>query len=270
MAFWRSARPFAMLALVGLLTGAVHAAPIQGEIMESITVTTNAQGFQLEAGDGGNFQLPKFDPSDPRINNPYPTRTPQLVVVIINVTGRSFNGLNAVDNESKRHTGWGNVSIGTDITVRALTNNVPAVVLVFPQDSNSGFLDYDDPAEDGGSQPTIVFGGLELNGDYLGPDALSTGQGTSSDANTLTLDTAQNDLSEFVGPGTLDWSFLSKLATGGSWDVNPAMATTDPPDFDFTAEVRYLYFVEPEPGTLGLLGISGVAMLLRRRRRRTA
>jgi len=296
MAVWRTLRVLTILALIGFIAGPVHAEFMpngdgpngtngvtwpSGE--DHYVVVVNNGGANYECGDTGTFQLPKFDDQG---------GTKILQAVIISIEGWALEGFNAADNESPSFTGWGTVQIGAAIDVTSMTTTVPVVLLTAPTDSNSGFMDLDDPCEPS-TGSGLVHRGRELNADLTGPDCVSAGGDPNYDGDSVAMDKDPNDIAnallnqgdlivmdpmdprygtripvtDFLAPGTITWQFDSKLLTSGSWTVNPTQAQTDPPDFYFIADVRYPW-VMPEPTTVAMLALGGAALLLRRRSRR--
>ena len=99
-------------------------------------------------------------------------------------------------------------------------------------------------------------------GDFLGPDsfAVTGGSGNDSDSNTLF-----SGFGLYIGTGTFSTTISSVVetylsTTGGYGPINPL-----PGSFDGTVEVIYDYTV-PEPATMSLLALGGLAVLRRRRK----
>ncbi|MGF1632779.1 MAG: choice-of-anchor E domain-containing protein [Phycisphaerae bacterium] len=186
-------------------------------------------GLDYTAGSNGSFSMPQFDPG-----------LGTLLSVTVEVTGNSFGGSNALDNQSAQ-AGEASVTIGSNIFV---TGPSSLLILTQPSETNSGPV----AADDGGPI------------DFIGPDAISVVGTSSTDTDSDLLTTS---LSPYIGLGSVIFNFSSFVNTANSATVSPTFSTTSPPSFNFTATVTYEYI--PEPTGLSLLALGALPMVRRRR-----
>ncbi len=202
-------------------------------------------GGPFSVNDTGSFSLPQFDTQGG-------TRALQAVTLI--VEGWAFGGRIYVENEDGSSGGNATATVGAGITVDNALSTAPLVVLVIPKDSNSHFVDPDDPAE--GFFP-----------DFAGTDCLTVGLNDGQDLDSATID---QNLDEYVGDGEITWTFDSDTIATYNTTFAPFTVSANPTQFDFRARVQYIYEGGiPEPVSIALLG-GGAFVLLRRRRRRPA
>ena len=206
-------------------------------------------------GDSGSFSLPQY--YDPVWD---------LETVTVTITGVAVSGYNVFDNESDV-AGWAEVSLGVDITVTSDTPSAPVVTLVIPRETKHQDVAADEAGEAG---TEVLFLGHTLNADFAGPDSVRVETDGAADAETVMLaKAAGDDLSDWVGTGQITWHFASSLHATHSSNVPLGQVESEPPQFNFTAVVRYEN-LEPEPSSLLLLGGALAPVLIRRRRRRGA
>ncbi len=199
------------------------------------TVTYGTTYGPQAAGGSGTFTLPQFN-----------SALGILSSVQLTIVGNSAGGSNQIENESPT-AGSGTVSIGSNITVTG-----PAALLVLTQPAQSNT---DSVAADSDGGP-----------DYLGDDVLSVTGTNSTDTQSDLLQNPFDDLSAYIGAGTVTFNVASATNSSNSVDFSPSAAYTLPPDFDFTATVLYTFSPPiPEPASAVLLGIMGIGLLCRRR-----
>lgn len=250
MPYSKTAAGVAVFALIGLLAAPAAA----DEITHKIDVANG--GLNYHAGDAGSFAIPQFDDQG---------GSRKLHWVTFVLRGTSFGGCSVLDNEGP-FTGEATVGIGVDIAAYSTTVRAPVILQALCRDTKTGLVGPDDPAEDLHGLP-LLFGGIELNADFAGPDSIAAGQAPVSDETFVTLDAADWDLSEFIGTGAVEWNFTSSLFSSGSSSLSPFQATTELADFNLELTVIYgLGVGAPEPGTMALLATGGLVALLRRRR----
>lgn len=213
--------------------------------MKTYSITVDDGGSNFMAGAAGTFSLPKFDDKG---------GTRVLQQVTLQITTYFFGGRNALDSESQ-FAGLATVMIGSNLMV-----NAPLSLSVIT------------------TQPTQIAGNLPITADdetgepdFLdnGPDddCVSIAGQDFIDTRSSLLSDPPDDLSDYVGDGKVWIGFYSAVNSIASATVAPSWARVEAPEFYFDAEITYAYI--PEPATLGLLGMGGLVLLLRRRRKQT-
>ena len=174
-------------------------------------------------------QLPKYNGSD------------TLIGVQLILESFAYAGSIVWDNESDTPT---NVTLGIGANVTATGPDLTTLVAVPMTQGN-------DPSVDADNDGTV---------DFVGADSFFLAGGTSSDSDS----TFATNLSLYEGLGMFDIDIEAIVATlhlavGGSGDVQTTAGTTD-------GKVKVIYKTVPEPATMSLLAIGGVAALIRRKK----
>lgn len=195
----------------------------------------------LSAGASGNFNLPKFNPG-----------LGDLLKVTIEVTGNSYGGTHTLDSESA-FSGSAEVRIGSQVELTGPEN----FLLIQPVATNAGPVAADN--ESGPPDP------INNDPDWIGTDSIMVQAADIAHNEVVMLVDPGDDLSGYIGPGNLAFSFSSAVNSLSTASVAPAYTKTEAPTFDFTVTVTYEYI--PEPG-MALLFLGGLGGLLMRRRTR--
>jgi len=236
--------------IVALLAGAC-AVPAWGDIIiYTYDSTVDSPTGPFAVGQSGSFTLPQY-------NDPSP-----LIFVTIEVTGVTFGGENTWDNETDA-PGWAEVTLGAEIEVTSNTPAAPLVTLVIPQVTAHEDVEADDPSEAG---VPVYFAGHWMNADYAGADSVTVTATGGSDSDSDTLGPG-DDLTPFIGAGTVQWDFDSSLVAAHDSNNSLGQGQEDPPQFNFTARVIYEN-TAPEPAAVAVLCVGLGPILLRRRRAR--
>jgi len=248
---------FALVLLV--FPSVAGADAIEGD--ELFTYDSNAPGADPHGpficGETNSFTLPKFDDTV-KVFAFGQWRQRELVAVTVNVIGAARDGYILLDSEDPGEANAVLLTIGARLRVTSDTEPAPLVVITFPHDSNSGTMQ---PDSDGGA-------------DFTGSDSIAAVADGDTDANHATIDVAGDPGKQapWVGAGEyVTWNFDANSHLFA--EIRPAVepeGLLQSPTYHLVAEVRYHWQVMPEPLTGVVVGIGGVAMLLRRRRRRTA
>lgn len=193
-----------------------------------------------------------FGPT-PTGNASYPLLLPQFDITLGTLNSVTLmldvdtdSGSIAWDNEAGSPS---DVTLGIGAEVTA-TGPATLVVVVMPLQTGSAIGIAADEVADGA-------------GDFLGLDAFSVTGGSGNDSDNTTL---FSGFGAYIGTGTFSTTISSgvstSLSTSGGWGpINPS-----PGQFDGTLSVIYDYTV-PEPATMSLLAVGGLAALRRRRRK---
>jgi len=171
-----------------------------------------------------------------------------LLSVTLTLDAEASAGSITWDNESALLTDV-DLGIGGEVTATA-PSALTLVTLPMQEGSGTGIA-----ADEAGESP---------DPDFAGPDSFSVTGGTGTDSKFDTL-TPPADLTPYKGTGTFDVLIKSGLETdvhtsGGNGEIQYSNGKTSG-----TVTVTYEYL--PEPATLALLGIGGLGMLIRRRRK---
>lgn len=204
-------------------------------------------GSNYSAGDSGSFNLPQFNPS-----------LGTLTAVTLEITANAIGGTYRLDNESATDSGTASIELGADVTV---SGPASLLVLTFPKETASGFINVD-------SDGSADFAG----NDYLGI--------TTANASDTQSDTPDN-FSSYIGTGNVSFNFSSSGNNASNFqspldffDFFGGYQYNDV-GFNFDATITYEYELNddddgsaPEPGTLAMMGIVGLAMALLGRKRK--
>jgi len=211
-------------------------------LIENHSITVNDSGSNFVAGAWGEFSLPQFDDwGGTRI----------LEAVTLRVRADFFGGSNSLDSESL-FAGTASVMIGSGLFVDAPLSL--SVSLVQPSESSG---DMAVTADDEAGFPDFVDAGG-------GDDCVSVAGQDVTDVQSIALTNPPDDLSAYIGSGTITISFSSSITSMASATVGPTWAYVDAPTFCFDAEIIYTYV--PEPGTMSVLALGGLAIVRHRQK----
>jgi len=222
-------RKFAILfAVIAAVALLSASTPADAAIYSSVQ---DSETFSLGIGNNTTIYLDKFDPT-----------LGTLVSVTLTLDADASAGSITWDNEAANPS---TVILGIGATVTATApSSLTLVAVPLQQGSGSVAADSDGDA------------------DFIGGDAFSVTGGTGSDSDT---DSPASPFTGYVGTGeqfAVDITTLVKtyLETNGGYG---------PLDYDIgqtSGTVTVVYEYIPEPMTMGVLGLGGLGLLLRRRR----
>lgn len=189
-------------------------------------------GSSYMTGVAGSFDVTQFDSSLGTLTG---------VELIIN--GYSSGGTVQYESTSPAAV---NVSLNVITQIKVYDNDSSLIVITTP----TQHTDFSASTYDGTT-------------DYAGTSGISYTGGNATDTESETL-TSGSDMSKYIGTGAVTFFFESQMytsITGSSYSSN---ATNT--DFYFTYEVVYTYTAVPEAASLGILSVSALALLARRRK----
>jgi len=211
-------------AVVGAIVFALSATGMSAPIVQTETLS-----FSLSPG-GATLTFDQFDTLGG-------TRTLEQVLVELNLTEQANV---TAENDSALD---GNMSVGLTgnatgtapgMSVAAAINTSTAGVAVDPSDGNSG----------------------------SGPDFHDFGIVSGSDTASDSLHYLTDNLSAYVGGGTVDFVII---ASGGFAVSGVTDSTTIVSSFGASGDGTLTYVWTPEPGSLSLLGLGALALIRRKR-----
>jgi hypothetical protein len=199
-------------------------------------------GLRYDNGATGTFEVPQFDDLGG-------TRT--LTKVTLTVRINSYGGKHEFDNESFLGDTI-TLGIGAQVRVKGPDPVLGSRLIVNPDavETLTGFA----TADTDGLPP-----------DFVGTDALSITGVYATDIRVGSR-TDPWDIAPYIGTGNVTFEFDGGTSTSGTrlTDAGSDRITTGTNHFDFTTLVEYEY--TPEPATLSMLALGGLALLRRRKR----
>jgi hypothetical protein len=188
----------------------------------------------------GTFEVPQF------LDGPHDI----LTSVMLRVKVESYDGKHAIDNGSWSWSGSVTLGIGAYVGVQG---PVPAGGSRLTVDSRATETATGDVTSDSEGLPA----------DFIGTDAFSiTGHyatDTKADSRTAAL-----DLAPYIGAGDVTFAFTGGTSTYGTGPLPDGWIRVTAPEYKFTTTVEYTF--TPEPATLSLLALGGLALLRHRKR----
>ncbi len=279
----RGLRLLILFLLIGSLGAAAWGAPITGYReywFPQVPVTYNAN-------DQGTFEIDQIPPPPPAYNWDF---------MLIEVRAYAMGGSNILDNERDLpSTATVTVAMGLDYlripeaavlqtpnlargprildwdAMLAEKSNEP--IASDADDTDPGGTPYELPAGQGPGRwdPPGLSPRFWINPNFAGVDSVAAFG--DPDPNNHTIADAMilerivgDDPDGFMGTGTIEWEFDSRMASGHNAGVAPIVGDAQAPQFYFQIIEQWEF--SPEPSSLALVGVGIVAVLSRRRRRR--
>ena len=242
-------QPKAILLAVSVLLLAAAPNASADSITHGLTLHDNGgSGYGPLLGYTGSFDVPQFD-------DLFGTRTLTEARLLVYI--ESSYGKNEFDNEA---FGGGTVTLAIGSWVRVQG----------PEPLVGSRLSVTADAVESVTAP--ISGDTDgIPADFLGADYLSI-TGTSSTDTKSAGKTAAADLAPYIGTGVVTFVFDGGRSTAGTiltaagWQRIDWPGFTTPPLHNYTFETLVTYEYVPEPATLSLLALGGLAMIRRRRK----
>jgi hypothetical protein len=203
--------------------------------------TLHDNGGELYRGSSsGTFVVPQF------LDGPYDI----LTSVLLRVKVESYFGVLAFDNESST-TASVVLGIGAYVGVQGPVPVGGSRLIVSPTatETTTGFVTGD---TESGFPDFIGLDSWSIHSPYAAS--------TMADSRTTAL-----DLAPYIGAGDVTFTFIGNTSTAGTGPLPDGGIMVTPPYYKFTTTVEYTY--TPEPATLSLLALGGLALLRRSRRK---
>ena len=223
---------FAVALVLGLSAGAQA-----GTITYGPTLHNNSGALYL-GYNTGTFEVPQFLDGPDDI----------LTSVLLRVKVESYDGGHAIDNNMWDWSGSVTLGIGAYVGVQG---PIPVGGSRLTVDSRA--------TETATGSVTVDHGGST---DFIGPDSFSmTGfyaTDTQADSRTAAL-----DLAPYIGAGNVTFAFTGGTSTYGTGWLPDGGNWVTAPQYKFTTTVEYTF--TPEPSTLSLLVLGGLALIRRQK-----
>lgn len=199
--------------------------------METYTVQVPSGGGTLPAGSEGTYSLPQFD-------NQGGTRT--LAAVTYQVAGYSWGGINILDNESAfAEQAWVRIGALINVTPLGAIQDAPDVQPRPPLTRNPAVGTLAIDADNEAVPPAPEVSG---DADYAGTDSIRVdGVDTTDTPAPVTLAAPADDLSGFIGTGTIDWHYEGLSGADGNAGTASTQALLIPAEFSLEATVTYTW-----------------------------
>jgi len=233
----------------------------------------------LEVGASGIISLDQFDPTRlmPNTTDPVGKLRGALLYLTVHLKG----GRLVIDNESRRAITTATLQIGANLGVNNASLGVDVSASSYAEATGALTGDVYNPGVPGvpydpydGQFPDPHLSDAELDLYSTGPDKLAAIIDPNDPDSSFVYAPIFVDLSDpddmalFTGSGTVDFAYVS--SPYGHVDFSPSPIANMWPSlvtFDLEARLVYLYAgAIPEPATLSLLALGGLAMIRRRRR----
>jgi hypothetical protein len=225
----------AVLAM-GLAWGAAARADVFAYTVED---TNGGGGYP--SGSGGTFTVPQYND---------PGGKP-LLKVTLTVIGHSTGGSTTVDNQAA-FAGTATAGIGTEIRISGPTPALGSILIVRADPVNSV------------TGPVAASNEVTFGADFVGTDSL-TATGTGATDTQSAFKTSAADLTPYQGAGTVSFDFTTSTNAPTVLDTGFGSNLVVFGDIRSIYTATVTYEALPEPATMSLLALGGLAMLRRRK-----